>query len=186
MPAAIAYRATAGVKRNVNHEHNGLPTCHLFAEEFKLFRWGLIPFFMSDYEKAMQLRTSTLNCVSEEMYNTPSYREAAKNAQRCLIPVSGFYEWRWLDEKGTVKIPYYVTFRDQKVRSIGGLYSRWKDSETGEYQYTYTVLTTMATAILEYVHNNKQSMPVFNAQENEKEWLKKHPHKDKEIDRCTP
>ncbi len=84
---------------------------------FKLFKWGLIPFYMSDKEKAMQFRAQTLNCISEEMYEKPSFRDAAKNAQRCLIPVTGFFEWRWLDELGTVKIPYYITSRDQRVRS---------------------------------------------------------------------
>ena len=120
-----------------------LPTPIITAgdpENFKLFKWGLIPFYMSEKEKAMILRTQTLNCISEEMYEKPSFKDAIKNGQRCLIPVTGFYEWRWLDEQGTVKIPYYVTFRDQKVRSIAGLYSRWKEKETGEYYYSYTVL----------------------------------------------
>ena len=85
---------------------------------------------MTDREKAMILRTQTLNCISEEMYEKPSFKDAIKNGQRCLIPVTGFFEWRWLDEQGTVKIPYHVTFRDQKVRSMAGLYSRWKDKDT--------------------------------------------------------
>ncbi len=178
-----------GVRRYYENGFDYLPTPIITVgapEEFKLFTWGLIPFFMSDREKAMQLRTSTLNCVSEEMYNTPSYREAAKNAQRCLIPVSGFYEWRWLDEKGTVKIPYYVTFRDQKVRSMAGLYSRWKDKTTDHYHYTYTVLTTRANTILEYVHNNKMRMPVFIGKENEKDWLNKDLSKDDVLNLCQP
>src|SRR5258706_13987164 len=103
---------------------------------FKFFRWGLIPFYMNDKEKAMVLRTQTLNCISEEMYDKPSFKDAIKNGQRCLIPVTGFYEWHWLDEKGTVKIPYYVTFRDQCIRSMAGLYSRWKDKETRSEEHT--------------------------------------------------
>lgn len=166
-----------------------LPTPILTAgdpEQFKLFRWGLIPFYMNDAEKAMVLRTQTLNCISEEMTEKPSYRDAVKNAQRCLIPVTGFYEWRWLDEKGTVKIPYYITFRDQQVRSMAGLYSRWKDKVTGEYYYSYTVLTTKANSILEYVHNHKQRMPVFISKQDEKAWLNRDlPQKDV-LDLCVP
>lgn len=153
---------------------------------FKLFRWGLIPYYMADREKAMILRTQTLNCISEEMYEKPSYRDAAKNAQRCLIPVTGFFEWRWLDEQGTVKIPYYVTFRDQRVRSMAGLYSRWKDKETGEYYYSYTVLTTQANSILEYVHNNKKRMPVFISREDEKAWLNKDLSQKDVLELCRP
>jgi len=166
-----------------------LPTPILTAgdpDKFKLFRWGLIPNYMTDKEKAMVLRTQTLNCISEEMYEKPSFRDAIKNAQRCLIPVTGFFEWHWLDEKGTVKIPYYVTFRDQQIRSMAGLYSRWKDKETNEYYYSYTVLTTRANAILEYVHNNKKRMPVFIAKEDEKTWLNKDLSQKDVLELCQP
>lgn len=155
-------------------------------DKFKLFRWGLIPFYMNDKEKAMVLRTQTLNCISEEMYDKPSFKDAIKNGQRCLIPVSGFFEWHWLDEKGTVKIPYYVTFRDQRMRSMAGLYSRWKDKETNEYYYSYTVLTTRANAILEYVHNNKKRMPVFIPKEDEKAWLNKDLNQKDVLELCQP
>jgi putative SOS response-associated peptidase YedK len=155
-------------------------------DHFKLFNWGLIPFYMTDRDKAKVLRTQTLNCISEEMYEKPSFRDAAKNAQRWLIPVTGFFEWRWLDEKGTVKIPYYITFRDQHVRSMAGLYSRWKDKTTGEYYYSYTVLTTRANSILEYVHNNKMRMPVFIDKEDEKVWLNKDLSKKDVLELCQP
>jgi len=166
-----------------------LPTPIVTAGEpdnFKLFNWGLIPFYMKEKQKALELRAQTLNCISEEMYDKPSFRDAIKNGQRCLIPISGFYEWRWLDEKGTVKIPYYITFRDGKPRSIGGLYSRWKDPETGVYNYTYTVLTTRANAILEYVHNNKKRMPVIIDKENEKAWLDRDLKKEDVLELCRP
>lgn len=178
-----------GINRYHENAFDHLPTPIVTAgdpENFKLFRWGLVPFYMSDREKAMILRTQTVNCISEEMFDKPSFKDAAKNEQRCLIPVKGFFEWRWLDEQGTVKIPYYVTFRDQKPRSIAGLYSRWKDKETGEYYYSYTVLTTRANTILEYVHNNKKRMPVFIAPEDEKTWLSKGLSKEKVLDMCQP
>jgi putative SOS response-associated peptidase YedK len=178
-----------GIYRYHENGFDYLPTPIITAgdpQNFKLFKWGLIPHFMTDKEKAMVLRTQTLNCISEEMYDKPSYRDAAKNAQRCLIPVTGFFEWRWLDEQGTVKIPYYITFRDQRVRSMAGLYSRWKDKETGEYYYSYTVLTTRANSILEYVHNNKKRMPVFIAQEDEKAWLNKDLSQKDVLELCHP
>lgn len=187
-------RTLSGYSDNAltRYHENGfdyLPTPILTVGEpdtFKMFRWGLIPFYMSDLDKAMLLRTQTLNCISEEMTDKPSFRDAWKNAQRCLIPVTGFFEWRWLDEKGTVKIPYFITFRDQKVRSMAGLYSRWKNKVSGEYHYTYTVLTTRANSILEYVHNNKQRMPVFIAQQDEKAWLNRDSNPKDVLDLCQP
>jgi putative SOS response-associated peptidase YedK len=155
-------------------------------DKLKMFNWGLIPFFQKDRDKAMQSRLTTLNCISEEMWEKPSFRDAIKNGQRCLIPVTGFFEWRWLDDAGTVKIPYYVTFRDQKLRSMAGLYSRWKDPATGEYYYSYTLLTCPANSIMQYVHNAKQRMPVFIDQENYKDWLNPELKKDEVMDLCRP
>ena len=178
-----------GLYRYHENGFDYLPTPIITAgdpENFKLFRWGLIPYYMSDKDKAMVLRTQTLNCISEEMFDKPSFRDAFKNEQRCLIPVTGFYEWRWLDKQGSIKIPYYVTFRDQKPRSIAGLYSRWKDKDTNEYYYSYTVLTTRANTILDYVHNNKKRMPVFIAPEDEKTWLTKGLSKDQVLQMCQP
>jgi putative SOS response-associated peptidase YedK len=155
-------------------------------EQFKLFRWGLIPFYMADKAKAMILRVSTLNCISEEMFEKNSFKDAAKNGQRCLIPVTGFYEWRWLDEKGKTKIPYFVTVKDQDIMSMAGLYSRWKDKATNEYYYSYTVLTTTANPLMEYVHNNKKRMPVIIPKEYEKDWLNKNLSKDDVLALCQP
>lgn len=155
-------------------------------DKFKFFRWGLVPFFQKDYDKAMKDRLNTLNCIHEEMWEKPSFRDAIKNGQRCLIPVKGFFEWRWLDEKGTIKVPYYVTFRDQKIRSMAGLYTRWKNPATGEYYYSYTILTCPANSIMEYVHNNKKRMPVFIEKENEKDWLNRDLKKDEIMDLCKP
>lgn len=178
-----------GIYRYHENAFDHLPSPILTAGEpdkFKLFKWGLIPYYMTDKPTAMAFRPQTVNCISEEMYEKPSFRDAAKNEQRCLIPVSGFFEWRWLDEQGTVKIPYYVTFRDQKVRSVAGLYSRWKDKETGEYYYSYTVLTTRANTILEYVHNHKKRMPVFIAPEDEKTWLSRGLAREQVLEMCQP
>jgi putative SOS response-associated peptidase YedK len=178
-----------GLYRYHENGFDHLPTPIVTAgqpDRFQLFRWGLIPHFMADYDKAMTLRTQTLNCISEEMHEKPSFRDALKNGQRCLIPVTGFFEWRWLDDAGTVKIPYYVTFRDPQIRSLAGLYSRWKDPRTGSYYYSYTVLTTAANTILSYVHNHKQRMPVFIAREDERAWLNRDlPQRDVQ-ELCRP
>jgi hypothetical protein len=69
---------------------------------------------------------------------------------------------------------------------MAGLYSRWKDPETGEYYYSYTILTCPANAILEYVHNSKKRMPVFIDKATEKDWLNRDLKKDDIMDLCRP
>lgn len=155
-------------------------------DKFKMFNWGLVPFFYKDEASAMKSRLSTLNCISEEMWNKSSFKDAIAKSQRCLIPVTGFFEWRWLDEEGTVKIPYYVTFRDGKLRSMAGLYNRWKNPTTGEYYYSYTLLTCRANTIMDYVHNAKKRMPVFIHKDDEKDWLNRDLSKAEITDLCQP
>jgi putative SOS response-associated peptidase YedK len=66
------------------------------------------------------------------------------------------------------------------------LYSRWRDKLTDEYLYTYTVLTTVANPLMEYVHNNKKRMPVIIPREFEKDWLNKDLSKDDVLALCQP
>ena len=155
-------------------------------DKFKMFNWGLVPFFYKDEAAAMKSRINTLNCISEEMWNKSSFKDAIAKGQRCLIPVTGFFEWRWLDEEGTVKIPYYVTFRDGKLRSMAGLYNRWKNPTTGAYYYSYTLLTCPANSIMQYVHNAKKRMPVFIDRSDEKDWLNRDLSKADIDDLCQP
>lgn len=184
-----AWRTEGSYERYFENGFDYFPTHIVTAgapDKLKTFNWGFVPFFHKEREKAMQLRPNTLNCISEEMWDKPSFRDAVKNGQRCLIPVTGFYEWRWIDDAGTVKIPYYVTFRDQKLRSMAGLYSRWKDPGTGEYYYSYTLLTCPANSIMEYVHNAKKRMPVFIDENNYRDWLNPALKKDDIVELCQP
>jgi putative SOS response-associated peptidase YedK len=155
-------------------------------QQLQNFNWGLIPFWVKDLPSALKLRTQTLNCISEEMYDKSSYKDAAKNNQRCLIPCSGFFEWRWLDEKGKTKIPYFISLKDQKLFSIAGLYSRWKNRENDQYTYSYTVLTTSANAMMSTIHNSKKRMPVIIPREYEKDWLNQNLTKEDVLALCSP
>lgn len=177
-----------------NYHENGfdfLPSPVLTAgrpAELQLFNWGMIPFWVKDLASAVKLRISTLNCISEEMYDKPSFRDAAKEGKRCLIPCSGFYEWRWVDpnDKKSKKIPYYIFLKDAPLFSIAGLYARWTDKTNGMHHYTYTVLTTSANQLMTKIHNTKQRMPVIIPREFEKDWLNPNLSKEDVLALCRP
>jgi putative SOS response-associated peptidase YedK len=154
--------------------------------EIQMFNWGLVPFWVKDPAAATRLKVSTLNCISEEMFEKPSYRDAANDGKRCLIPCSGFFEWRWIDEKGKTKIPYYIRLKDQPIFSIAGLYSRWNNRENNESYYSYTVLTTRANAMMSTIHNSKQRMPVIIPREYERDWLNRNLTKEDVLALCQP
>jgi putative SOS response-associated peptidase YedK len=154
-------------------------------EGFGNFSWGLIPSWAKQQDAPL-IRVKTLNCISEEMYDKPSYRDSINEGKRCLIPFSAFYEWKWLDAKGKEKIPHFIHVKDQKIFSVAGIYSSWKDPSADHYLYTYSVLTTKANKLMSEIHNSKKRMPVIIPREYEKDWLNPNLTKDDVLALCQP
>lgn len=57
-----------------------------------MLRWGLVPFWAD----APGIGGRLINARSESVATAPSFR-AAFRKRRCVVPVSGFYEWQKLD-----------------------------------------------------------------------------------------
>lgn len=156
------------------------------TESIGFFSWGLIPWFTKTITDANIIRNQTLNCISEEMFDKPSYRDALKQGKRCLIPMTGFFEWKWQDSKGKEKTPYYIYLKDHKIFSVAGIYSTWEEKTNGNIVYSYSVLTTKANTLMEEIHNMKKRMPVILPKEYEKDWLNPSLTKDDVLALCQP
>ena len=59
--------------------------------ELSQMRWGLVPRWWSKPLK--ELRAATFNARAETVEAKPFFRDAFKR-NRCLIPMSGYYEWQ--------------------------------------------------------------------------------------------
>ncbi|HMZ50396.1 MAG TPA: SOS response-associated peptidase, partial [Flavobacteriales bacterium] len=127
-------------------------------------RWGLLPRYIRTDEEAREFlkRTPTFNAISEEVAAKRTFKRAFEAGQRCLVPVTAFQEWR---HEGKEKIPYRITMKDGDVFCLGGL---WEEHTDGD---TYTVLTTRANPLMEFVHNTRKRMPVIIAEEHWGTWL---------------
>jgi putative SOS response-associated peptidase YedK len=137
-----------------------------------LCQWGLIP----SWAKDIDIRKYTLNAKIETITEKPSFKNSVNN--RCLVIVDGFYEWKWLDEKGKQKQKYLITLKDEPLFSLAGLWSEWADKNSGEIIKTYTIVTTQANNLMAEIHNKKKRMPVVLTKEKQKEWLGLKPIKD--------
>ena len=151
-----------------------------------LFSWGLIPWFTKSYEQALMIRNQTLNAISEEMYDKPSFRDSLKANRRCLIPVTGFFEWQWNDLKGKTKQPYFIHVPKQKIFSLAGIWSEWHDKENDKDVYTYSILTCPANSLMEKINNNKKRMPVIIPDQYMNDWLNPNLSKDDVFAFCQP
>lgn len=61
------------------------------GNEIRFMRWGLVPAWAESVKDASKY--SLINARAEEIETKKSYSEAFRK-RRCIVPVSGFYEWR--------------------------------------------------------------------------------------------
>ncbi|KVI03772.1 embryonic stem cell-specific 5-hydroxymethylcytosine-binding protein isoform X2 [Cynara cardunculus var. scolymus] len=128
-------------------------------------KWGLIPSFTKKTEKPDYYRM--FNARSESIGEKASFRRLVP-ANRCLVVVEGFYEWK---KDGSKKQPYYIYLKDERPLVFAALYDSWKNSE-GEIQYTFTILTTSSSSALGWLHDR---MPVILGNKGSTdEWLDGH------------
>jgi putative SOS response-associated peptidase YedK len=128
-----------------------------------MMRWGLIPFWSKDEKIGSKL----INARAETVTERPAFRTSMKD-KRCLVPTTGFYEWRGT---GKGKTPYLVRRTDEELFAMAGLYDHWKDPY-GKEVLSFTILTTAANELMAGIHDR---MPVILAREDENEWLEPSP-----------
>ena len=123
------------------------------------FKWGLVPFWAKD----AKIGSRMINARAETIAEKPAYRAALKR-RRCLIPASGYYEWK---KEGKEKRPTYIHFDDGHLFSMAGLWEEWT-SPDDELLHTCTIITTSANDFMAPIHHH---MPVIFSPELEEAWL---------------
>ena len=155
-----------------NHEELPIVTGEQ-RDTIQFFSWGLVPNFIKDMTGAKDIRNKTLNARSETIFTTNSFKHSIQS-KRCLVPALGFFEWRTV---GKDKYPYHIQVLqddfpdDSRLFCFAGIYNNWVDKETGEVFDTFSIITTEANEILDFVHNSAKRMPVILAKADEEIWL---------------
>jgi putative SOS response-associated peptidase YedK len=121
-------------------------------------RWGLVPSWAK--EEAIGYRMINARC--ETVATKPAFRNAFRY-RRCVIPASGFYEWR---RAGKQKEPYFVRLRSGKLMALAGLWEVWHGAEPP--LLTTTIITTGANAMVAPIHDR---MPVILSAAGVDQWL---------------
>ncbi|MCW6179594.1 SOS response-associated peptidase, partial [Klebsiella pneumoniae] len=101
--------------------------------ELKALRWGLIPAWAKD-EK---IGARAINARVETVADKPMFRAAFKK-RRCLVPASGYYEWK--GETGH-KQPYFIHDPDGDLLMFAGLWEGWRPSDGAQWLQTFTIIT---------------------------------------------
>ena len=121
-------------------------------------QWGLVPSWSKDPSVGSKL----INARSETITEKPSFRQSVPS-RRCIIPMSGFYEWDRTDPKR--KIPYFVTREDGGLMLVAGI---WTASPALDGRHTFSLITRESVEDLSYIHSRS---PVELRAEDAIEWM---------------
>ena len=132
------------------------------AEEAVIMRWGLIPHWTKPGHGS---GAPLINARSETITEKPSFRTAWKQGQRCVIPLTGFYEW---EKQGKERLPWLFQRNDGHPLAFAGLWDRWTDPIDNTVIESCTVITTTPNSMLGRIHDR---MPVLLDETTAAEWL---------------
>ena len=126
-------------------------------------RWGLIPSWADD----ASIGSGLINARSETVTQKPAFR-GAYQGRRCVVPASGFYEWKAVTAEKR-KQPYYLLpSADDDLFLFAGLWERWVPKDGGQAVETFAILTTNANELMAAMHDR---MPVILQPEDARLWL---------------
>ncbi|RPG33269.1 MAG: SOS response-associated peptidase [Gammaproteobacteria bacterium TMED92] len=150
---------------------NAAPTEEIFvlvsdaagAVSLQPMRWWLTP----SWAKAPSTRYSMFNAKSETAATLPSFREPYKH-RRCVVPVSGFYEWA---RRQGHKQAYFLRSAENAGLLLAGLWDRWQgQDQAGQTQRfdSFTILTGAASDSMQALHHRQ---PVILNNQQAQRWL---------------
>lgn len=137
-----------------------VPILRVVGEEVivDVMRWGLIPIWAKD----ASIGAKMINARSETITEKPSFKGLVPG-HRCIIPMTGFYEWN--RENPKAKIPYFVTRSDGHMMLGAGI---WSDSPIVDEAKTFSLITRDSVDDLSAVHDRS---PVEFTAEEAVEWM---------------
>ena len=124
-------------------------------------RWGFLPAWYKSPTDGPLL----INARAETIAEKPAFR-AAVRARRCLVPVTGFYEWHRTKE---ARLPWFVRRADHTPLVLAGIWQDWGEDALP----TFAVVTTEANAAMAPIHHR---IPVVIEQPDWGLWLGEQGH----------
>jgi len=129
--------------------------------------FGLMPPWAAE----LQFGRRTYNARSETVAQLPSFRDAWRRSQRCIVPVEAVYEPSY--ESGSA-VRWRIAQDGGVPLGIAGLYTQWRTPE-GQRKFSFTMITVNCDAHPFYQRFHKpgeeKRMPVFLDRADYGPWL---------------
>lgn len=151
-------------------------------------QWGFVPNASKSLSDA-RLRSIKLQEARNETVSTSqAFRDAWLAGQRCIIPMQAFYADDMRNPKKAV--PTRIARVDGQPMGVAGVWSSWKDPETGEALISYAMLTINANThalMRRYGHDGAEKrMPAILGEGTYDAWLTARQEKAREFMRAYP
>ena len=128
-------------------------------------RWGLVPHWAKDVKVGYKM----INARAETVHERPAFRQAFLR-RRCIVPLSGFYEWR---RSAAGKQPFAIQRQDGDLLSVAAIWESWQPAGQAQPLHSFALLTCGANRMMQAIHDR---MPVILPRQQEALWL------DREVD----
>ena len=128
------------------------------GNRLQFMRWGFRPAW------AKPDSSEYINARLETLLEKPAFKQAFLK-QRCLIPATGYYDWR---QAAGYKQPYYLKIKEASLIAFAGIWSLAFDPEFGGVRETVAIVTKAAGAALDGLH---ETAPVVLAESEYHRWL---------------
>jgi len=166
MPAAIALAFGLPFEPELTPRYNiapsqMVPTVRVDLEGRRVLahaRWGFVPHW------SREVGRQPINARNETIRTSGMWRGAYK-LHRCLLPASGYYEWKAM-ETGR-KQPFRIAMPGDEVFALGGVWSRWKPPE-GDSVDTVAIVTAPGPPSVAHLHDRA---PLIVRPEDFDRWL---------------
>jgi putative SOS response-associated peptidase YedK len=125
--------------------------------------WGLIPAWAKEGRRLPR----PVNAKAETIAKLPMFREPFRK-RRCLMPATGFYEWR---DAGTKHAqPWFIRLAHTEVFAFAAIWDAWtpKSKPDAPPVETCALVTTTANAAMRVIHDR---MPVILPPDRYDAWL---------------
>lgn len=121
-------------------------------------RWWLVPYWSPE----PGTKYSMFNAKSETLTTSRAYKEPFKR-RRCIIPASGYYEWK---KEGSMKVPYYIEPVSEPGFAFAGLWDRW--SRGDQVIDSCTIVTAASPEKMKHIHHR---IPVHLTVDQARIWV---------------
>lgn len=143
--------------------------------------FGLIPHWATDTNIGRQ----TYNARTETVAAKPSFRDAWKNAQHCVIPVDAFFEPDWRSGKA---IATRISCASGEPLGLAGLWSSWKSPKGVVHSFTMLTINADGHDLMCQFHKpvDEKRMVVILPPDSFDHWLNATPQQSMEFMRQYP